>query len=246
MDASATVTIQDAATMVGMILVEPSGENRIVIATGALDHLGAEHVTSFRRRLSDADIAVVSMEMLDTALAACAPRARQGRRRCNPGPAQPLPEAAWDHIDVLTPTGPRRRSSWPRPRCAGVRRRPRRAAARQGGRRRRPPWARTERSSTTPRGARTIPAVAPARWSTPPELATAFRPCRRSRRGPVHRRRNAVRARAGAHTVSIAEVIPALPTATTSGPTRTTKPDPFGGPRGGGRPRPRPRCVGTE
>lgn len=104
-DASATVTIQDAATMVGMILVEPSGENRIVIATGALDHLGAAHVTSFRGRLADADIAVVSMEIpLDTALAALRTAREAGTSTLlNPAPAQPLPEAAWGHIDVLTP-----------------------------------------------------------------------------------------------------------------------------------------------
>ena len=104
-DASATVTVQDAATMVGMILVEPSGENRIVIATGALDHLSADHVTSFRRQLADADIAVVSMEIpLEATLAALRTAREAGTTTLlNPAPAQQLPDSAWDHIDVLTP-----------------------------------------------------------------------------------------------------------------------------------------------
>ena len=104
-DASATVTVQDAATMVGMILVEPSGENRIVIATGALDQLSAEHVRSFRGRLADADIAVVSLEIpLGTAVAALRTAREAGTKTLlNPAPAQRLPDNAWDHIDVLTP-----------------------------------------------------------------------------------------------------------------------------------------------
>ena len=104
-DASATVTIEETATMVGMILVEPSGENRIVIATGALDHLSADHVTSFRGRLADADIAVVSLEIpLETAVAALRSAREAGTTTLlNPAPAQRLPDSAWDHIDVLTP-----------------------------------------------------------------------------------------------------------------------------------------------
>src|SRR5690625_307752 len=55
-DASATVVVDDAATMAGFILVEPSGENRIAIATGALDHLLPEHVEAFRPQLAAADL----------------------------------------------------------------------------------------------------------------------------------------------------------------------------------------------
>ena len=104
-DASATVAIEEAATMVGVILVEPSGENRIVIATGALDHLGVEHVNAFRGQLANADIAVVSLEIpLDTALAALRAASEEGTRTLlNPAPAQPVPDSVWKHIDVVTP-----------------------------------------------------------------------------------------------------------------------------------------------
>lgn len=104
-DATKVVSIPGVATMVGVILVEPSGENRIVIATGALDHLAPEHVEGFRSELAAADIAVVSMEIpLPTVLAALrAAREEGARTMLNPAPAQPLPDEAWAAIDVLTP-----------------------------------------------------------------------------------------------------------------------------------------------
>ncbi|HEX6947820.1 MAG TPA: ribokinase [Acidimicrobiia bacterium] len=104
-DAGKVVTIPGAATMVGVILVEPSGENRIIIATGALDHLTPEHVEGFRTEMAAADIAVVSMEIpLPTVLAALRAASEEGTRTLlNPAPAQPLPDDAWSHIDFLTP-----------------------------------------------------------------------------------------------------------------------------------------------
>ena len=104
-DAAKVLTIPGVATMVGVILVEPSGENRIVIATGALDHLTPDHVESFRPELSAADIAVVSMEIpLPTVLAALrVAQEERTRTLLNPAPAQPLPAEAWRTIDVLTP-----------------------------------------------------------------------------------------------------------------------------------------------
>lgn len=103
-DASSVLTA-DAATMVGMILVEPSGENRIVIATGALDELRPEHVETFRARIAEADLLVVSLEIpLDTATAALRLAREQGTPTLlNPAPAQPLPDDVWPLVDVLTP-----------------------------------------------------------------------------------------------------------------------------------------------
>ncbi len=103
-DASA-VLHAPATTMVGMILVEPSGENRIVIATGALDHLRPGHVHDFAPRLADADIAVVSLEIpLDTAMTALRVAHEAGTRTLlNPAPAHAIDDEAWSFIDVLTP-----------------------------------------------------------------------------------------------------------------------------------------------
>lgn len=54
--------------MVGFILVEPSGENRIAIAPGALDELDAAAVDAFRAEIACADVLVVSMEIPEEAV----------------------------------------------------------------------------------------------------------------------------------------------------------------------------------
>lgn len=104
-DTSKVVVTREAATMVGIILVEPSGENRIAIAPGALDELDAAAVETFRAEIAAADILVVSMEIpLPAAAAALRIGAEEGTRTLlNPAPAQPLPDEVWPWIDVLTP-----------------------------------------------------------------------------------------------------------------------------------------------
>jgi ribokinase len=92
-----------AATMVGAILVEEGGENRIVIVPGALERLTPAHVDAFAPRIAEADVLVVQLEIpLETALHAL----RAGREAgittvLNPAPAPPGPIAA--EADYLTP-----------------------------------------------------------------------------------------------------------------------------------------------
>lgn len=102
---SAHVVTAGAPTMVGFILVEPSGENRIAIAPGALDELDASAVASFRAEIASADILVVSMEIPEEAVVAALRTGRETGTRTllNPAPARPLPDECWDLIDVLTP-----------------------------------------------------------------------------------------------------------------------------------------------
>ncbi|MCM2394065.1 ribokinase [Streptomyces albipurpureus] len=94
-----------APTMVGFILVEPSGENRIAIAPGALDELDTAAVETFRTQIASADILVVSMEIPEEAVAAALRAGRDAGTRTllNPAPARPLPDALWPLIDVITP-----------------------------------------------------------------------------------------------------------------------------------------------
>lgn len=103
-DASKVVT-GAGATMVGFILVEPSGENRIAIAPGALDELGEAAVETFRDEIAAADILVVSMEIPMDAVAAALRIAREEGTRTllNPAPAKALPDDAWALIDIITP-----------------------------------------------------------------------------------------------------------------------------------------------
>ncbi|MFE2046786.1 ribokinase [Streptomyces sp. NPDC059477] len=103
-DAGQVVTAQ-APTMVGFILVEPSGENRIAIAPGALDELDAAAVEGFRAEIAAADILVVSMEIPEAAVVAALRIGRETGTRTvlNPAPARPLPDDCWPLIDVIMP-----------------------------------------------------------------------------------------------------------------------------------------------
>jgi ribokinase len=103
-DASHVVTT-DQPTMAAMILVDKAGDNRILIAEGALNELTEAHVESFRDTIADADLVIVSMEIpLNIALAALKIAREVGTRSVlNPAPAQALPDDAWELFDVLTP-----------------------------------------------------------------------------------------------------------------------------------------------
>ena len=95
------------ATMVGFILVEDGGENRIAIAPGVLDAFGADHLAGLPAALADAEVLVVGLEIpVPTAHEAL----RLGRAAgvttvLNPAPAPPrgLPDGMLALVDHLTP-----------------------------------------------------------------------------------------------------------------------------------------------
>lgn len=93
------------ATMVGFILVDPKGENCISIAPGALDELDALSIQPFRAEIAAADILVVSMEIPLPAVTATLRIARElgTRTLLNPAPAQELPDEIWPLVDIITP-----------------------------------------------------------------------------------------------------------------------------------------------
>lgn len=99
------VVTAGAATMVGFILVDPTGENCISIAPGALDELDAASIEAFRPTISEADILVVSMEIPLAAATAALRIGRQvgTRTLLNPAPAQVLPDEVWPLVDIITP-----------------------------------------------------------------------------------------------------------------------------------------------
>lgn len=102
-DARAVVTAT-APTMTGFILVDSAGDNRIAIAPGALDVLSVEHVDGFREIIAAAELLVVSLEIpLGVARAALEIAREAGVRSVlNPAPAWTL--TSEDHVaDVLTP-----------------------------------------------------------------------------------------------------------------------------------------------
>jgi ribokinase len=95
--------VTDAPTMTAPILVEPTGENRIVVVPGALERLGPEHVDAFSDRIAAADVCVVQLEIpVWTALYALEVAAAAGVRTIlNPAPAPAEPIAP--HCDYVTP-----------------------------------------------------------------------------------------------------------------------------------------------
>lgn len=90
-------------TMTAAILVEASGDNRIVIVPGALSTLAPEHVDAFRPSIAAADALLVQLEIpVETALHALeVGRAAGVRTILNPAPAPAQPIAPV--VDYLTP-----------------------------------------------------------------------------------------------------------------------------------------------
>lgn len=95
------------STMVGFILVEPTGENRIAIAPGVLADFAPADLTGLAATLDGADMLLVGLEIpVETAHAAL----RIGKE-CGvttllnpaPAPAAPLPAGMLDLVDHLTP-----------------------------------------------------------------------------------------------------------------------------------------------
>jgi ribokinase len=94
-----------AATMVGFILVETSGSNRIVIAPGALDELTAEHVRSVSAAITAADVVLVGLEIPVAPAAEALRLARDAGvvTVLNPAPARRLAPEVLAAVDHLTP-----------------------------------------------------------------------------------------------------------------------------------------------
>src|SRR5690348_3693481 len=69
----ASVGVGTRPTMVGVIVVDDSGENRIVVAPGALDELGACEIAAFAPRIEASRALLVSLEIpIEAALEAVA------------------------------------------------------------------------------------------------------------------------------------------------------------------------------
>jgi ribokinase len=101
-DASAVLRVP-LPTMTAAILVEASGDNRIVIVPGALSALTPAHVDAFAERIASADVLLVQLEIpIEAALHALeVGRAAGVRTILNPAPAPKRPIAA--AADYLTP-----------------------------------------------------------------------------------------------------------------------------------------------
>lgn len=98
--------ISDAScsTGVAFILVDPSGENQIVVGSGCNSHLTPDDLESREQLLSGA-ILLLQLETPQETILWALQRAKERgiRTLLNPAPAAPLPREYFSFVDLLTP-----------------------------------------------------------------------------------------------------------------------------------------------
>jgi ribokinase len=104
-DVSAVHASRSSPTGVALIAVDATGQNQIVVASGANNDLRAADVEAMRRVLRGASAALFQLETpLETVFAALALAREEGATTIlDPAPAQPIPSDLLARIDILTP-----------------------------------------------------------------------------------------------------------------------------------------------
>lgn len=104
-DTGALVTRPEVASGVAVILVEDSGQNRILLAPGANGALDAAAVEQETSRIESAAMLVLQLEVpMDAVERAIAIARRAGVPvLLNPAPAAPIADSLWNSIDILVP-----------------------------------------------------------------------------------------------------------------------------------------------
>ncbi|CAG7586943.1 PfkB family carbohydrate kinase [Rhodococcus opacus] len=98
--------LEDEATGVALIVVDPGAENQIAVGAGANAALSAEHVTrALASHLRPSDSVLVSTEIPDAAVEAAVIAAASAGARCVLNPAPPIPGVAdlLGYGPILTP-----------------------------------------------------------------------------------------------------------------------------------------------
>jgi len=104
-DVSAVHATKSQATGVALIWVDRSGQNSIVVASGANGELAAADVEAMRPVFRGARLALFQLETpLSTVARALALARQEGLETIlDPAPAQPLPAELLAQVDILTP-----------------------------------------------------------------------------------------------------------------------------------------------
>jgi ribokinase len=99
------VRVADLPTMLGVIVVERDGENRIVVGAGALSELEPGDVEGFASVIAEADVCIVSLEIRAPVAAHALTVAKRAGTLAvlNPAPPVALPEAVVREVDVIVP-----------------------------------------------------------------------------------------------------------------------------------------------
>lgn len=85
-----------------VVLVDPHGENCIVVSPGANDQMDADGVRAARDVLAPAAVVLAQLEIPVDAVREAA-RLTTGTFILNPAPAGPVPEDLWTDVDVVVP-----------------------------------------------------------------------------------------------------------------------------------------------
>jgi ribokinase len=98
-------TTSERNTGVGFIILDNTGENRILLDPGTNELFTGDHVAAAADRIEASKVVVTQLEIpSDTALSALQmARASGALAILNPAPVRPLPRDAFAHIDLLTP-----------------------------------------------------------------------------------------------------------------------------------------------
>lgn len=104
-DVSAVHAAKSAATGVALIAVDRTGQNSIVVASGANHELAPADVEAMRPVFRGARLALFQLETpLDTVTAALTLAREEGLTTIlDPAPAEPLPDPLLRAVDILTP-----------------------------------------------------------------------------------------------------------------------------------------------
>ncbi len=104
-DVSAVYGTRTAPTGVALISVDRSGQNSIVVASGANQALAASEVEAMRPVFRGARLTLFQLESpLDTVASALRLAREEGARTIlDPAPAQALPSGLLESVDILTP-----------------------------------------------------------------------------------------------------------------------------------------------
>ncbi|HJR45547.1 MAG TPA: ribokinase [Actinomycetota bacterium] len=98
-------TTPDRNTGVGFIVLDPAGDNRILLDPGSNEVFGPEHVRAARDALESSAVVIAQLEIpAETARAGMAAGKEAGSTTIlNPAPVRPIPEDVFAHVDILTP-----------------------------------------------------------------------------------------------------------------------------------------------
>ena len=105
-DTSQISTARESATGVALILLEASGENRIIVASGANLDLSTAEIEAAADLIQQAQLLLLQLEVSVTSVTRAAQLAHEAGVRVilNPAPAQPnLPAELLQKVDILIP-----------------------------------------------------------------------------------------------------------------------------------------------